>query len=285
MPTSAPWTIDCEKLWISWPDTSLSMKALSRRAASWPYSGSSAMSAAAVRIDSWSSSCVVAPSYRPPMVFRATRIGSTACRPSAVRVTALHDLVDVNGFLAAVALGDPHLPGIVRRGQCEITGIPGGRSKAGRAGRREGNRRVAGSVVEVFHGHLREEAGLPTHGDVDVPTPCSNACSRAQGPEGLAFTEKHADTQALEGLHATRLPAEAATRARQLQHRTVTSQQTRRRRLARRVGRSSDSWTTDLSIHLLSHGFPGAAAQCHLLRDFVSTYRCGAVPDSHRIPF
>src|SRR6185312_12307162 len=79
---------DCEKLWISWPLTSLSMYAPSRRAASWPYSGSSAVSAAAVRMESWSSSCVVAPSYRPPMVLSATRSGSTACRPSALRVTA-----------------------------------------------------------------------------------------------------------------------------------------------------------------------------------------------------
>src|SRR3984957_12725542 len=42
----------------------------------------------AVRIDNSSSSRVVAPSYRPAMVFKATRIGSTSAMPSQQRVTA-----------------------------------------------------------------------------------------------------------------------------------------------------------------------------------------------------
>jgi len=39
-------------------------------------------------MDSSSSSCVVAPLYRPEMVRVATRIGSTECRPSEERCTA-----------------------------------------------------------------------------------------------------------------------------------------------------------------------------------------------------
>src|SRR5690606_30659207 len=87
-PTSCPRATDCENAWISWPETSFAITEDSSRAASRPYSGSSPVSSAAVRIDSSSSSRVVAPSYRPEMVRVATRIGSTACRPSAARVTA-----------------------------------------------------------------------------------------------------------------------------------------------------------------------------------------------------
>ncbi len=58
--------------------TSFSITPASRRAARRPYSGSSAVSRAAVRIESSSSSDVVAPSYSPEMVRVATRIGSTA---------------------------------------------------------------------------------------------------------------------------------------------------------------------------------------------------------------
>ena len=70
------------------PCTSLSMKALSSRAASFEYAGSSTMKEEAVRIESSSSSRVVAPSYKPAMVFKATRIGSTSAMPSQHRVTA-----------------------------------------------------------------------------------------------------------------------------------------------------------------------------------------------------
>src|SRR3954471_23202774 len=76
------------KEWTPWPRTSLSMYAASRRAASREYSGSSATSSAAVWIDSRSSSSVVAPSYRPLIVFVATRNGSTVDKPVAQRSTA-----------------------------------------------------------------------------------------------------------------------------------------------------------------------------------------------------
>jgi hypothetical protein len=42
----------------------------------------------AVRMDSSSSSRVVAPSYKPAMVFRAIRMGSTSGMPSQQRVIA-----------------------------------------------------------------------------------------------------------------------------------------------------------------------------------------------------
>jgi hypothetical protein len=58
------------------------------------------MRAAAVRMDSSSSSVVVAPSLRPEMVRVATHIGSM--------LHGAHDLVDVDGLQVAVALADPH---------------------------------------------------------------------------------------------------------------------------------------------------------------------------------
>src|SRR5215469_9256500 len=64
------------------------MKPFSRRAASFEYSGSSAMSEAAVWIESRSSSLVVAPLYRPPIVLLATRMASTDCSPLQQRSTA-----------------------------------------------------------------------------------------------------------------------------------------------------------------------------------------------------
>src|SRR5690606_9517754 len=87
-PRSWPRCTDWENAWISWPATSFSISPASRRAARRPYSGSSPESRAAVRMDSSSSSRVLAPSYRPEMVRVATRIGSTGCRPSQQRVTA-----------------------------------------------------------------------------------------------------------------------------------------------------------------------------------------------------
>ena len=54
--------IDCEKEWMPCASTSLSMNADSSRAATLEYAGSSMMNEEAVRIDSSSSSRVVAPS-------------------------------------------------------------------------------------------------------------------------------------------------------------------------------------------------------------------------------
>ena len=67
----------------------------------------------AVRIDSSSSSRVVAPSYRPAMVLSATRMGSTSGMPSQQRVTARTILLTSTGSCSAGALGDAH--GIARR--------------------------------------------------------------------------------------------------------------------------------------------------------------------------
>jgi hypothetical protein len=72
----------------TWPVTSASMYSASSRAASREYSGSSPISSAAVWMESWSSSSVVAPSYRPLMVLVATRSGSISDRSSARRATA-----------------------------------------------------------------------------------------------------------------------------------------------------------------------------------------------------
>ena len=73
---------------MPWLRTSLSTYVASRRAASFAYCGSSAMSPAAVWMESWSSSRVVAPSKRPLMVFVATRSVSTCGRPVQHRFTA-----------------------------------------------------------------------------------------------------------------------------------------------------------------------------------------------------
>src|SRR5215472_6356938 len=64
------------------------MKPSSRRAASFEYSGSSAISEAAVWMESRSSSFVVAPLYKPPIVLLATRMASTDCSPAQQRLTA-----------------------------------------------------------------------------------------------------------------------------------------------------------------------------------------------------
>ena len=87
-PRACPAFTDCEKEWMSWLRTSLSMKTARRRAASLEYSGSSAMSDAAVRMESSSNSLVVAPSYSPLMVRVATRSGSTLSSPPEERSTA-----------------------------------------------------------------------------------------------------------------------------------------------------------------------------------------------------
>ena len=87
-PSRCPRAIDCEKEWMFCPLTSFAMVASSKRAASLEYSGSSAISQAAVWIDTSSSSRVVAPSYRPPMVRLATRMGSTWVRPAQQGCTA-----------------------------------------------------------------------------------------------------------------------------------------------------------------------------------------------------
>ena len=87
-PRACPDFTDWEKEWISWFRTSLSMNTASRRPASLEYSGSSAMRDAAVRMESSSSSRVVAPSYSPLMVRVATRSGSTLSSPPDDRSTA-----------------------------------------------------------------------------------------------------------------------------------------------------------------------------------------------------
>src|ERR1700685_539977 len=73
---------------MSWLATSLSITPSSRRAASREYSGSSEIRAAAVWMESRSSSLVVAPLNKPPMVLLATRIGSTLSSPAQQRSTA-----------------------------------------------------------------------------------------------------------------------------------------------------------------------------------------------------
>src|SRR5207342_3465892 len=103
-PTSCPRAMDCEKAWISWPATSFAITPASKRAARRPYSGSSPVNNAAVRIDNSSSSLVVAPSYKPEIVRVATRIGSTACNPSAARVTARTILLRSTASLAPLRL-------------------------------------------------------------------------------------------------------------------------------------------------------------------------------------
>ena len=119
------------------PATSFSITSASRRAARRPYSGSSAVSSAAVRIDSSSSSRVVAPSYRPEMVRVATRIGSTACRPSQVRVTARTILLRSTGsrrplrlvtLIVRLAAGGVRAkPGASSGARCAVVGDGDGR--------------------------------------------------------------------------------------------------------------------------------------------------------------
>ncbi|AXX30552.1 hypothetical protein APASM_3187 [Actinosynnema pretiosum subsp. pretiosum] len=53
---------------------------------------------------------------------------------------------------------------------------------------------------------------------------------------------------------------------------------------ARVGGRSSDSWTPGVPTGPTGRRFPGPErAQC-CVTAVVSTHRCGAVPDSHRVP-
>lgn len=81
----------------------------------------------------------------------------------------------------------------------------------------------------------------------------SNACSRAQGLRVWLSTETTRVTRAQDRPHATRLPAEAVTRAGPRQDRSIASHRTRPPALgARRAGRSSDFADTDRSIHLLA---------------------------------
>src|SRR5262245_48167373 len=87
-----------------WLETSLAMKPSSRRAASFEYSGSSAISEAAVWMESRSSSLVVAPLYRPPMVLLATRIALTESSPAQQRSTARTILLTSAGSSAPLRL-------------------------------------------------------------------------------------------------------------------------------------------------------------------------------------
>ena len=66
------------------------------------------MSAAAVWIESWSSSRVVAPSYRPLIVFVATRSASTSGNPPQRAAHGANDLVHVHRLRAAAALRHAH---------------------------------------------------------------------------------------------------------------------------------------------------------------------------------
>src|SRR5256885_8827074 len=80
--------MDWLKEWISWLETSLVMKFESSRAARREYSGSSEIRRAEVWMERLSSSLVVAPSYRPPIVLVATLRTSTLARPCPQRWTA-----------------------------------------------------------------------------------------------------------------------------------------------------------------------------------------------------
>jgi hypothetical protein len=73
------------------------MKAASKRAPRREYCGSSAINDDAVWIESWSSSRVVAPSYKPLIVRVATRIGSTSFKPALQRCTARTILLTSTG--------------------------------------------------------------------------------------------------------------------------------------------------------------------------------------------
>ena len=114
-----------------------------------------------------------------------------ACAAAGYRA---HDLVDVDGFLAAVALGHVHLSGVVRRGQRERgfrCGGSGGWIDARGAA-------LAFGGIEGLHGGW-------------LPAWTSNACSRAQGliamvSGGDARAGRHAASS-----FATHFPAEAVT--------------------------------------------------------------------------
>jgi hypothetical protein len=103
-PSAWPSAIDWLNDAMPWPRTSLSMNPASSRAASREYAGSSPIMSAAVRMDSWSSSVVVAPSYRPLIVLVATRIGSTSARSPAQRSTARTILLTSTGSVSPLRL-------------------------------------------------------------------------------------------------------------------------------------------------------------------------------------
>src|SRR3546814_12525439 len=94
----------CDDAWISCRGTSVAGTPAGSREARRLYSGSSDVSSAAVRIVSSSSSRVLEPSYSPEIVRVATRIGSTACRPSAQRCTARTILLRSTGSLSPLRL-------------------------------------------------------------------------------------------------------------------------------------------------------------------------------------
>src|SRR5690606_19488140 len=243
-PTSCPRATDCENAWISCPATSLAITPASRRAASRPYSGSSPVSSAAVRIDSSSSSAVVAPSYRPEMVRVATRIGSTACRPSAARVTARTILLRSTASLEPLRL--------VTRMPVAVGG--GVRSKAGAAG--AAGATAADSDIVSLHADARSR-----------PVPRRRGWHRKdEGVEAVSHGLRRACGACGRPCCTSHLPPEIPRPAPRVVLRAA-------------VGRSSDSWMRRDPVPATS----AAASQGHrpsANRDLVSTYRCGAVPES-----
>src|SRR5579883_2120085 len=103
-PARYPAATDREKDWMSWLPTSFAIYVESRRAASLEYSGSSAIRSAAVWMERLSSSLVVAPSYRPPMVLVATLSTSTLGRSWPQRATARTILLTSTGSSAPLRL-------------------------------------------------------------------------------------------------------------------------------------------------------------------------------------
>ena len=202
-----------------WPATSLSMVASSSRAARREYSGSSAISAAAVWMEMESSSRVEAPSKRPPMVLLATRMGSTCGRPWQQRCDGADDLVDVDGF---------------ERRRCACAPASGVRFGWGKVGIEFGERRLQSlprcvlSAPEIQDRRRKDDSAEETATDHRDP-PLGGVCNSC--PFGTA----HGRSSDLQATYLLQLPS---------------------------------PW--------LDQCFIGA---------FVPAYRCGAVPDSHRIPF
>src|SRR5699024_53328 len=206
------------------------------------------------------------------------------------------DLVDVDRFAAAVALGDAHGLRMMRRGQREAV-APGriGRGGGGMEGRVAGCFAGGNAMWQFERLHdVTPEAEPPrdTAWSTGRRLLNSNSCSRAQGL-GLGFHGTHRAGHTHPA--ATRLPAEAVTRIGQLvQHRSRASQNPRPdwrvqvasttrapgpmcRQVFGLCGRGSFDPPTLLRL-------PGCCDPVRV-EAFVSAYRCGAVPDLHRIPF
>ncbi len=168
-----------------------------------------------------------------------------------------HDLADVDDLLAAVALGHAHLGGVVRWRQREC-GFRCGRFGDGCEGWVDARACVlAFGGIQGLHGWW-------------LPAWTSNACSLAQG---LIAMGSGGGAQA--GHHAapcstTHFPAEAVTT-----HRDTFVP------VCRQVFGLADR---DLCDPPTCARFPAHEGQCMWVRSF-PLYRCGAVPELHRIPF